>query len=105
MAVRQSHDVYQAIADPARRKILQMLANEEYSIKAISKHFEFTRTAVVKHLNVLEEARLVKPRKSGREKIYSLQPDELMEVRDWLSFFDQYWDNKIDKLKHIVEEE
>lgn len=99
------HDVYQAIADSSRREMLMLLAHRDYSIKEISEQFSISRTAVVKHLNVLSDANLVGDRKSGREKIYSLQPEQLFEVREWISYFEQFWDNKLSSLKHMVEEE
>ncbi|UOQ44951.1 metalloregulator ArsR/SmtB family transcription factor [Halobacillus salinarum] len=105
MAAAQKHDVYQAIADPTRRKMLKLLAEGNYSITEIAGQFPVSRTAVVKHLQVLSDASLVADRKAGREKIYSLKADELLEVQEWLSFFEQYWDNKLAKLKHIVENE
>lgn len=98
-------DVYQAIADPTRRKMLTTLAAREASIKDISEQFPVSRTAVVKHLQVLEQAKLVTSKKSGREKIYSLQPYELMQVKEWVSFFEQYWDNKLARLQRLVEDE
>lgn len=103
MTTAPKYDVYQAIADPIRRQVLEMLTSGDLSIKAISHNFSVSRTAVVKHLHVLTEAKLVSGRKAGREKLYSLEPEQLVELKQWLSFFDQYWDNKISMLKHYVE--
>ncbi|WP_404456530.1 ArsR/SmtB family transcription factor [Virgibacillus necropolis] len=83
--------------------MLELLAKGDLSIKGISQNFPVSRTAVVKHLNVLTEAKLVNGRKTGREKIYTLLPEELVELKHWLSFFEQYWDNKISMLKQHVE--
>ncbi|WP_338471425.1 metalloregulator ArsR/SmtB family transcription factor [Niallia sp. XMNu-256] len=97
------HDVFQAIADPTRRKVLQLLAQEELSISKIAENFSISRTAVVKHLNILSEANLVHGRKEGREKIYQLDPKPLQEVQDWLTFYERFWNNKLSILKHLVE--
>lgn len=97
------HDVFQAIADPTRRKILKMLAEREMPIASITDSFPITRTAINKHLFILSEAGLVSSRKAGRETRYSLQPDPLQELQDWLSFFEIYWDNKLLRLKEFVE--
>jgi DNA-binding transcriptional ArsR family regulator len=97
------HDVFQAVADPTRRKLLKLLSNQEMSIAVISDHFPITRTAVAKHLHILEEAGLVKERKSGREKRYKLEPEPLIELRDWLSYFELFWENKLNALKAFVE--
>ncbi|KAB2332499.1 ArsR/SmtB family transcription factor [Bacillus mesophilum] len=97
------HDVFQAIADPTRREVLRLLANEELPISKISDHFPISRTAVAKHLHILSEAKLVTGKKVGREKIYTLHPEPLTEVQQWLSYYEQFWHNKLSILKHIVE--
>ena len=105
MSAAPNHDVYQAIADSSRREMLMLLAKNDASIKEISEHFSISRTAIVKHLNVLSDANLVSNRKSGRSKIYSLQPDQLAEVREWVSYFEQFWDNKLSMLGNLVEDD
>lgn len=104
-ATRPQHDVFQAIADPTRRNLLKLLAEpgKEMSIVAIVDYFPITRTAVNKHLQVLSEARLVTCRKVGRETRYKLQPEPLAELAQWLSFFEQYWDNKLSALEAYLE--
>ncbi|ATH92644.1 ArsR/SmtB family transcription factor [Bacillus glycinifermentans] len=101
----QKHDVFRAVADPTRRKLLKLLADREMPITDISSHFPITRTAVSKHLRILSEARLVSERKAGREKLYRLHPEALIELQEWLSYFERYWDNKLSMLKHYVEHE
>lgn len=98
------YDVFQAIADPTRRKLLGLL-DEEMSVTAISGHFPMSRTAVSKHLRVLREARLVKERRVGRETRYRIQPEPLVDVKDWLSYFERFWENKLGALKAYVESE
>ncbi|MGG0655387.1 ArsR/SmtB family transcription factor [Rummeliibacillus pycnus] len=97
------HDVFQAIGDPTRRKLLQLLANNELPISAITKQFPISRTAVNKHLKVLLDAGLVSNQRVGRENRYKLNPQPLTEIKDWLIFFEQYWDEKILALKEYVE--
>ena len=97
------HDVFQAIADPTRREVLRLLANKELPISEITSHFPISRTAVTKHLHILSEAKLISGKKVGREKIYQLQPEPLAEVKQWLSYYEQFWNNKLSILKHIVE--
>ena len=103
MTAVQKHDVFQAIADPSRRKMLKLLANQELPVTAISKHFPMSRTAVSKHLRILSEANLLSVEKVGREIRYKLQPDTLLELKHWLAFYEQFWDNKISMLRHLVE--
>lgn len=102
-ASEAKHDVFQAIADPTRRKILKLLADRELPIASITESFPITRTAVNKHLFVLSEAGLVSSRRIGRETRFSLQPEPLQELKEWLSFFELYWDNKLSALKNFVE--
>jgi DNA-binding transcriptional ArsR family regulator len=97
------HDVFQAIADPTRRKLLKLLSKEEMPVTAISEHFPISRTAVSKHLRVLADAGLVRERKAGRETRYKLEPTPLYELKDWLQYFELFWENKLSALRLFVE--
>ncbi len=99
------HDVFQAIADPTRRQLLHLLAQQEMSVTVISGHFPMSRTAVSKHLRVLSEAGLVREQKVGRETRYRMQPEPLMELKDWLSYYERFWENKMQALRRFVEED
>jgi DNA-binding transcriptional ArsR family regulator len=103
VSASEKHDVFQAIADPTRRKVLQLLAEGDLPISEITSHFSMSRTAIAKHLHILSEAELVSGRKVGREKRFRLQPEPLAELKQWLSFYDQFWDNKLSILKHVIE--
>jgi DNA-binding transcriptional ArsR family regulator len=103
MAALPKHDVFQAIADPTRRELLRLLADKEMPVTVISGHFPISRTAVSKHLRILSEAGLVTERKVGRETRYRLQPDPLLELKKWLSYYDRFWENKMAVLKNYVE--
>ncbi|MGE6754031.1 ArsR/SmtB family transcription factor [Rossellomorea sp. NPDC071047] len=99
------HDVFQAIADPTRREVLRLLSEKEMPISALTSQFPMSRTAIAKHLTILSEAELVYGKKVGREKIYRLQPEPLAELKDWLAYYEQFWTNKLSKLKYLVEDE
>ena len=101
----QKYDVFQAIADPTRRKLLELLASDVLSISTMSNHFTMSRTAVTKHLHILESAGLVTSQKVGREKLYQLEAEPLQTFKKWLGFYEQFWDDKLGKLKSIVENE
>ncbi|NRD76172.1 winged helix-turn-helix transcriptional regulator [Bacillus sp. BRMEA1] len=103
MASSARHDVFQAIADPTRRRLLKLLSGEEMPVTAISEHFPISRTAVSKHLRVLADAGLVQERKVGRETRYKLEPKPLYEVTDWLRYFEIFWENKLAALRQLVE--
>jgi DNA-binding transcriptional ArsR family regulator len=101
----QKYDVFQAIADPTRRKLLELLAEGPLSIASLSSHFTMSRTAVTKHLGILESAGLVSSQKAGREKLYRLEANPLQTLKQWLKFYEQFWDDKLEKLKSIVEDD
>lgn len=101
----QKRDVFVAIADPTRRKLIRLLADEEeLPLHELTAHFQMGRTAVSKHLTVLREADLVTNRKLGRETRYRLNPAPLEEVKDWLSFYEKFWKERAILLKNILEE-
>jgi len=101
----QVRDVYDAVADPTRRKLLQMLADvEELPLHEITVHFQMGRTAVSKHLSILKDANLVIARKVGRETRFRLNATPLKEVQDWVSFYEGFWKERIAKLNLLLEE-
>ncbi|MBM6996260.1 winged helix-turn-helix transcriptional regulator, partial [Paenibacillus sp. DXFW5] len=102
-AASAKHDVFQAIADPTRRELLQLLGGRELPLKDISGRFPMSRTAVSKHLRILAEAGLVQERKVGRETRYRLDADPLLELKRWLEYYERFWENKLSLLKHYVE--
>ncbi|WP_174615776.1 ArsR/SmtB family transcription factor [Virgibacillus ihumii] len=101
----QKQDVFVAIADSKRRKIIHLLAStKELPLHELTSHFQMGRTAVSKHLAILKEADLVTNRKIGRETRYRLNAAPLKEVKDWLSFYEKFWNEKALLLKNILEE-
>lgn len=104
MTTAPKHDVFYAIADPTRRKLLRLLGDQELPVTDISGHFPMTRTAVSKHLNILSEAGLVYKRKVGRETRYRLEAEPLLELKRWLAYYERYWENKLSVLKNYVEQ-
>ncbi|MGN7164323.1 ArsR/SmtB family transcription factor [Paenibacillus cellulositrophicus] len=102
-ATASKHDVFQAVADPTRRQLLKLLSDQEMPVTVLSSHFPMSRTAVSKHLRILSEAGLVKERKVGRETRYRLDPGPLQELKDWYSYFERFWENKMAALQHFVE--
>jgi DNA-binding transcriptional ArsR family regulator len=101
----QVRDVYDAVADPTRRKLLQLLADvEDLPLHEITVHFQMGRTAVSKHLAILKDANLVIARRIGRETRYRLNANPLKEIQDWVSFYEGFWKERMDKLKLLLEE-
>ncbi|MBY0121649.1 helix-turn-helix transcriptional regulator [Bacillus sp. S/N-304-OC-R1] len=99
-------DVYVAIADPTRRKLLRLLAEaEELPLHELTPHFQMGRTAVSKHLAILKEAGLISDRKVGRETRFRLNALPLQEIKDWVSFYEKFWIGNVALLKNLLEEE
>jgi DNA-binding transcriptional ArsR family regulator len=95
--------VFRALADPTRRRILRDLAHEPASIADVASRFEMSRPAVVKHLAILREGGLIAVEPRGRERINVLKAQGLKSAADWLTFFDAFWDDRLAKLKLVVE--
>lgn len=95
----------QALADPTRRRILDLLAEGELPAGELARHFpEISRPAVSQHLAVLREAGLVTERQEGRFRIYRLEAGPLREVWEgWLSRYQRFWEDRLAVLKHLVE--
>jgi DNA-binding transcriptional ArsR family regulator len=94
-------DAAAAIADPIRRRVLELVRDDELPAGAIAAEFPVSRPAVSRHLRVLREAGLVRERRSGRERLYRADPRPLEELRGWL---DDYWRGRLDALKRVAEE-
>lgn len=96
-------DVFGAISNPARRRILDMLANGDRPVNAIAANFDMSRPAVSQHLRLLLDAGLVTEQRHGRERRYRLAPEQLGPVRDWLSHYERFWDDRFDRLTRHLE--
>src|SRR3954471_24925444 len=82
--VLERTNVFQVIADPTRRRLLEMLGNSELTVNEIAGEFDITLSAVSQHLRVLRLSGLVVDERRGRERVYRLNPDPLNEVHEWL---------------------
>ncbi len=96
-------DVFIAIADPTRRQILRMLAKQPLPVKQMAAKFPVSRPAISRHLRVLRNAGLIVENARGRQHYYHLQAERLKEVREWVSYFDVFWQDKLVNLKKHVE--
>ena len=95
------------MAEPTRRRILDLLAGGERSAGELAGHFpEISRPAVSQHLGVLREAGLVSERQQGRFRLYRLEPEPMRQVWEgWLSRYQRFWDDRLAVLKELVESE
>jgi DNA-binding transcriptional ArsR family regulator len=82
-----------------------MLSENKMSVNSIAQNFKISRPAISKHLKILLKTNLVIPSQEGRERYYRLNVEPLKEVRDWLRFYDKFWDKKLKQLKDYLEKQ
>lgn len=95
-------DVFQAIADPVRRDIIELLAEERLSINAIAEKFEISRPAVSKHLKILKECELIEYVKEGRERFCFIKPQNLIPAFMWIDQYRKLWEDKLDSFESYL---
>ncbi|MCB9284889.1 MAG: winged helix-turn-helix transcriptional regulator [Lewinellaceae bacterium] len=95
-------DVFQAIADPTRRAIIGLIAIQAMTPNALAEHFDTTRQAVSKHLQILVECQLVKQEQQGREIFYQLEVDKMKEIDKWLDQFRKIWESRFNELDKVL---
>jgi DNA-binding transcriptional ArsR family regulator len=97
--------VFGAIADPTRRDILDLLSREDLSAGELAERFPVSRPAISRHLRILRQAGLVRETRQAQSRIYSLDPQPLNEVAQWVSRTRVFWGARLQDLKRHVEEE
>jgi len=101
-ATLEPPEVFAAISHPARRRMLDLLADGERPVNAIAVNFEMSRPAVSQHLRILLDAGLVTEQRHGRERRYRLEVERLAPVRDWIAHYERFWDERFVQLqKHL----
>lgn len=96
---------FRALADPTRRDILVMLRERDLTIAEVAGNFDMTRAAVKKHLTMLSDGGLITVETRGRERLNRFNPQGMAPVLDWLSYFDNFWDDRLTSLKQAIEKE
>jgi DNA-binding transcriptional ArsR family regulator len=97
-------DVFQAIADPNRRAIIGLLANQKLTVNAVAKYFPISRPAVSRHIKILKECGLVVVRREGRERYCEVRLAKLNEVADWIEQYQKIWEQRFDRLDEYLSE-
>ena len=95
--------VFDALADPTRRRLLELLAERERSAGDLAGEFTISRPAVSRHLRVLRDAGLVRSREDAQRRIYALRPQPLAELDDWLGRYRRFWSGALDRLERHLE--
>ena len=97
-------DVFQAIADPTRRAIINMLAHKSLNLNAVAEHFDVSRPAISKHVRILTECGLIVIRQQGRARYCQARLEKLNEVSDWVEQYRRFWNAKLDALEDYLGE-
>jgi DNA-binding transcriptional ArsR family regulator len=97
-------DVFHAIADPNRRAIISLLANQQLTINGVAEHFPISRPAISKHIKILAECGLVVVHRQGRERYCEARLDKLNEVADWIEQYQKIWEQRFDRLDEYLKE-
>ena len=95
-------DVFQAIADPTRREIIDMITRESLNLNAIAENFDISRPAISKHIKILTECGLIQVRQIGRERYCEPQLRRLNEVSAWVEQYRVFWTRKLDALENFL---
>ena len=95
-------DVFQAIADPVRRDIISLLAEESLTINSVAEKFDVSRPAISKHLKILNECGIISINKQGRERYCKIQPQNLIPAFLWIDQYRNLWEDRLDSFENYL---
>ncbi len=95
--------VLKAVADPSRRRILELLAQRPSTATELLEDFAFSQPAMSQHLGVLIDASLVSAVREGRSKRYRLEGDGLRAISEWIERYERFWDERLDRLGQYLD--
>src|SRR6185295_9856775 len=95
-------DVFQAIADPTRREIINMIAHETLNLNSVAEKFHQSRPAISKHIKILTECGLIVMKQQGRERHCEAKLEKLNEVSEWVEQYKEFWNLKLDALEDYL---
>ncbi len=99
-------DMYAALAEPTRRNILELLANSgQMTATEISNKFDVSAPAISQHLKVLKEAKLVDMEKRAQQRIYTINPEPMLEMGGWLEKLAKVWEERYNRLETLLARE
>lgn len=96
-------DVFQAISDPTRRDIINLLSTQSLNLNTVASHFQVSRPAISKHIKILSECGIVEIRQEGRERYCRADLEKLKEVDVWLDHYRQFWNRKLNALGDFLD--
>ncbi len=100
--MKTRRDIFQAIADPTRRAIITLIAVQAMTPNSLAEHFDTSRQAVSRHLQILTECDLITSEQQGREIYYQLEVDKMKEIDQWISQFRKIWESRFDQLDDVL---
>ncbi len=98
-----THDPFNAVGEPKRRQVLELLGARELSVNEIVKKLGWTQPMVSKHLGVLKQVGLVSERRVGRQRMYRVNAERLKPIYDWVTPFERYWSESFDRLDEVLQ--
>ncbi len=98
-------DVFQAIADPTRREIIDLLAGKQLNLNAVADNFSISRPAISKQIKILTQCGLVTITRQGREHFCTADLKKMGEAADWIAKYKVFWTSKLDALGEFLEKE
>jgi len=99
-----THDPFNAVAEPKRRQLIQAMGAQELSVNEIVERLGWNQPSVSKHLGVLKQVGLVSERRVGRQRMYRVNAERLKPIFDWVTPFEQFWNERFDRLDKVLEE-
>ncbi len=102
---KMRRDVFQAIADPTRRAIINMIANQPMNLNTVAEQFNVSRPAISKHIKILTQCGLITINQQGRERYCEAKLQKLNEVSEWVEQYRIFWNKKLDALENFLEQD
>jgi DNA-binding transcriptional ArsR family regulator len=99
-----THDPFNAVAEPKRRRVLETLGVKELSVGELVKLLKWSQSSVSKHLKVLKQVGLVRERRMGRQHMYRINADQLKPIHDWVTPFERFWNESFERLDQVLQE-
>lgn len=101
--MKKRRDVFQAIADPTRREIINLISRKPLNLNAIAENFDSSRPTISQHVKLLQECGLLVINQKGRERYCKAQLDQLNEVAQWVDKYEAFWNTKLDRLEDFLD--
>ncbi|HEY3311941.1 MAG TPA: metalloregulator ArsR/SmtB family transcription factor [Anaerolineales bacterium] len=98
-----THDPFNAVAEPKRRQVLEVLGTQELSVNEMVEKLGWPQPMVSKHLGVLKQVGLVSERRVGRQRLYQVNMQKLKPIHDWVSPFERYWSESFERLDEVLQ--